>query len=716
VVYASDCEQASEQNRPPPPSDDVRLQWDESGLRHRLMRGAWRNDADDRLKEFFAEETWDYLPRTVLAFNPHKMFAVQTATLFDGAVTVHVADQPEADVAALGLDLLWPQQQETLEHVRSANDCFVLRSWDSKRQRVRYMPVPPDCVDVEPDPDDPTQPCRVVHYRRRSVVGLGKVWCRDTYDFSARDPDGRIVPLLQIEAWVKRRHQDAGSYDEGRWVDVTYEVMPELRPRDPSAPPPVDADGNEIPAPPPRRGQWPYWTDATEDAEPIWCWTAYHARVGTKLLDTWSGCELVDGTLITAVLWTYWLGGFRDVAYQQRWMLDADIAAKPPASPGSQSVGWVASNPMAVMKLKSTETGRPGSAGQWAQPFDVEKAAQAISNFMASLALFAGLSPADVSIGNAGLSRTSGYAIEVSRDGRRKVEKRMVAPIGIADRHNLAHAAMLSNAYAGTDLPTEPEAYTVVYSETPRTVEEIRVEVESNRALTEAGLRHPAEALRILEPHLTADQARAKVLDIARFKAELAAAADGGNRPDPDEILAGLAAVDELVQQVHAFEASTGQQMPGMVHDRLRTIRESMAGMVDNAPPMPEAQPSQRPADPAPQGDQQPAVEGGTVATPEAPEGAPLAATALNGAQVTSALQIVQAVAEGQLPRASAKAMLRAFFQLSEADAEAVLGEVGNGFSPTPKAVPPPFGGAPPKPPEGDGEEAEEEDESAETA
>lgn len=55
--------------------------------------------------------------------------------------------------------------------------------------------------------------------------------------------------------------------------------------------------------------------------------------------------------------------------------------------------------------------------------------------------------------------------------------------------------------------------------------------------------------------------------------------------------------------------------------------------------------------------------------------------TALNGAQVTAAQQIVTQVAAGSLPRESGVRMLVSFFNLSEDVAEAVMGEVGKSFS-----------------------------------
>lgn len=56
--------------------------------------------------------------------------------------------------------------------------------------------------------------------------------------------------------------------------------------------------------------------------------------------------------------------------------------------------------------------------------------------------------------------------------------------------------------------------------------------------------------------------------------------------------------------------------------------------------------------------------------------------TALNGAQVQAAQSIVQAVAMGQLPKDTGVAMLSQFFSIQQAQAEALFGSVGEGFTP----------------------------------
>lgn len=77
-------------------------------------------------------------------------------------------------------------------------------------------------------------------------------------------------------------------------------------------------------------------------------------------------------------------------------------------------------------------------------------------------------------------------------------------------------------------------------------------------------------------------------------------------------------------------------------------------------------------------------------ATPGAPAqaGAPLAATALNGAQVASAQGIVQSVADRKLPRGTGVAMLARFFNLPPTVADEIMGEVGRSFFTTSETAP----------------------------
>jgi phage-related protein (TIGR01555 family) len=97
--------------------------------------------------------------------------------------------------------------------------------------------------------------------------------------------------------------------------------------------------------------------------------------------------------------------------------------------------------------------------------------------------------------------------------------------------------------------------------------------------------------------------------------------------------------------------------------------------------------------DPAPDGG---APAGGDTTT--------VADTAMNGAQVASLLEVIQAVAAETIPRATGVQLLIRAFQLTAEQAELLMGDVGRGFEPKKPAAPQAFGGLPkpPVPPEPD--------------
>lgn len=94
----------------------------------------------------------------------------------------------------------------------------------------------------------------------------------------------------------------------------------------------------------------------------------------------------------------------------------------------------------------------------------------------------------------------------------------------------------------------------------------------------------------------------------------------------------------------------------------------------------------------------------GVAGQPPVPAEAVDPSTALNGAQVSSLLEIVTAIAEKKLPRETGVALIAASFPLSTKEAEAVVGEVGKSFFIEPPEPPP---GPPAGPPPGPGPKAD---------
>jgi hypothetical protein len=92
--------------------------------------------------------------------------------------------------------------------------------------------------------------------------------------------------------------------------------------------------------------------------------------------------------------------------------------------------------------------------------------------------------------------------------------------------------------------------------------------------------------------------------------------------------------------------------------------------------------------------EQQPQEQAPAVDPAESPQDVQtLPELVLNGAQVTAALELIQQVAQGLLPRDAGIGMLTIFFNLTQEQAEQIMGSVGAGFvpeaSPTAPAVEP---------------------------
>jgi hypothetical protein len=140
-------------------------------------------------------------------------------------------------------------------------------------------------------------------------------------------------------------------------------------------------------------------------------------------------------------------------------------------------------------------------------------------------------------------------------------------------------------------------------------------------------------------------------------------------------MLAPLVGTVDAAAELEAIDADEGASREA-VRSTLDALDGPRAVPADDAPEIVETAPAEVavPAEDVPA-----VVDPATVKD---------AAAALNGAQVSSLLEIVTAVAQGQLPRASGVAMLLAAFPLTADQAESVMGEVGRSFVISPPEAP----------------------------
>lgn len=263
------------------------------------------------------------------------------------------------------------------------------------------------------------------------------------------------------------------------------------------------------------------WPEAYIDAEgPIIPHVLYHARVSRDVWDPSSGHELFWGTLTTACLWTFWLFGFRDASYDQRALLDGSIQGVSARGSGAKSAQGVVIDPRVVLQITSSND-RGARLESWSKTVDLKGSGEAIEQFMAGLAMYAGVSPSDITLGS---STQSGYAIVVSRHGQRLARRRQIPAARTGDTRLLAKAARLLNRNAGTDLPTDPAAWMIAYAPVEMSASERKALTDEVVARLDAGLLHPVAAYLELHPEASQQSAEAALVEIAEARALLGAA------------------------------------------------------------------------------------------------------------------------------------------------------------------------------------------------
>lgn len=458
----------------------------------RMLDGEWGTDAEGRLADFFAAEVRELLPPAELSCNPELSIHAQKSILYDESPEVHADGVDPEDMAPVLPEELWPLMQDRLLKQSAMQECLVRIDVDRSVKSISYRVVPASMVaNVKADPHRPDRPTGLEELRlfREPVTG-DLVWAWEVWDYS--DPKAPKYEVHRIDATGKRTDATADLY---RLADGT---------------PATDV---------------PYRDKA---GQPILPYILFHARVGNRLFSPFRGREVVSGTLTAAALWTMWVGGVRDGAHPQRAIIDGNVAtvATPRPVAGSQ-VRVVRMNPMAILEIKSDGANGRASIGQWQPAMDPKAAGEAIEAFVASLAVYADLSPSDITLGTSG---KSGYAIVVSREGLRRAQKRMIPPCRMGDRLMLATASRMANAEIGTALPEDPKAWHIDYHDVGETPAEEKAEAEAEAAEREnilakrdAGMLHPVDAF--MEVNDIEDRAEAErmMAEIEAWKTQRAA-------------------------------------------------------------------------------------------------------------------------------------------------------------------------------------------------
>jgi hypothetical protein len=552
---------------------------------------------------------------------------------------------------------LWPQMARFQSMVIALREMWM--RVDVEDGRLIYRPVSPDMTIAEADPSRPTTPLAYAEIRLRHFRGEA-VWLWDVLDI--RDPAN---PSYTVRI----------AKDGGMGEDVTLEVL-------------GGTYSGEA---------YPY---RRADGTPILPVVLYHASLyGDRLFDAFHGIEIYEGSLDLSVLDTYLHHVLRDASYPQRWAIGVRIAGSDMVDGGTRGQRVeVVTDPTTILMLDAAMEQQP-QVGQFVAGADVEKIEAVIAALAHRLATAAGLAPTELQRTSG--SAKSGYAISLSQDGKRTAQRKYVMQFRDADERLVAISATLYNRAMGTQFPEG--GYSVHYREIPLSPEELASRRAHAMEMMEAGLMDKVEALRLFGS-LTHEDAVVRLEQIAAAKmaesrmVSASPAAEEGDlevRPAtaaPDVSPAHAEAMSEVGEELDAAEEAlaaldldgANAQVIAAVIESLREARGYL-GLGPKVEAEVEIHDDEEMDEDAPEvastETPQAAAPEESVAAAATEAGVPASAVAMNGAQVQAAQGIVTAVAKGELPRATGVAMLVQFFNMPSDAADAMMGEVGRGFT-----------------------------------
>jgi len=424
-------------------------QWDHTKLRRRMLYGLWEEDLYTRLASAMGIKRADVIGRPDMSANVYAASIQALAALYEVAPKVTGGGEAAMNKALRDAGL-WAQMQ------RTQRDCIGMREMlvrvDARKggEYVNYSPVPVDMVEMVPDPNRPEFPIAVKHAVRRVTPNTKRpIWTWDAWDISG---DGlyRVLNATNGE-------------------DITHHYK--------------DASGKQMPEGGLQGTDFP---DLNADGSPYLRYVIYHAARTGNLLDSYHGCELVEGALNVGVLWTFFSHCTRNASWPQRYVLGAVPAATNAEGETNSVRDELAAGPTFVLELAKDELfdGQP-TVGQWAPSSDPQVLAQAIGQYERRLAAFAGLNPSDIQR-TSGDPR-SGYAIAIGREGRREAQRRFGPVFQPSDEELLAVTAKALNAARGTK-EMDVDGWRVEYQALPPTKEEQKSDRENVLAMLRDGL------------------------------------------------------------------------------------------------------------------------------------------------------------------------------------------------------------------------------------
>lgn len=359
---------------------------------------------------------------------------------------------------------IWPLMQ------RVQRDTLALREMVVRLDVVDGVLVPrpvfPDLVEVEVSARTPTEPIRVTETAEHNGE-----WVRIIA--SIEDP---AAPFFMVEDLAGR--------------DVTEKVL---------SAPAMAGDA------------YPYRLD---DGTPILPYVIYHAQESGHVWDPYTLSEIVEGSLLIAVLLTLYRHVVKNGAWAQRYAFGVDVAGAGVDDADGDARAEVVADPATVLMGRfDTEGGQP-MIGQWSSPADPEAILRSVLMYQGRIYELAGLQAPGVQ--KQGADIRSGYSLAVERESASEQQRVFEPMFRRGDMQMLRLAAVLLNRSTGSSHPES--GYRIQYRGLPPSPIEERALLEELDKKMQMGLMGPVEAYQRANPGKTQAEAIADLAAIAEEK------------------------------------------------------------------------------------------------------------------------------------------------------------------------------------------------------
>jgi hypothetical protein len=409
---------------PIPASQADAARWRAQSLRWRLLHGQWAQDAKDLQVAAMGLIRTDAHGPPDLSSNVFASCCNELGIHYNDGVIIgrEVGEEDPVALQALTKALVKaghaPIMQTAVVDLIGIREVLV-RVSQRKDGSIMLRPVYPHYVLASGEPDAPDVPTRIEELRHRRIDGV-ECWTWDVLDVS--DP---AFPLYQV--WT----------DGPVRTDITAKVL-------------GGSYSGDL---------YPYRTDGV----PILPYAMYHARVWPQMWSHTDRIEAVDGTLRSAVHWTFFGHALRNASWPQRVAIDCELASEPVDGPNG-SRQEVKVDPAVVVLFRTANNGdtpspQGGRIDSWTSSTDLLDMFEGIIRYERKVASQFGVSASDFERQEG--DPRSAYALLLSSDGKVRAARAYTEGIRRGDLQLIAIVAgMLGLTGQGWTVgyPAVPEA------------------------------------------------------------------------------------------------------------------------------------------------------------------------------------------------------------------------------------------------------------------